>query len=759
MVRDSESGNDPELEACAFQFAARAAEVGVAVEEGGYLKLLNQPAIEQLLFADGQTPSGLGACRIPLESLPQRFQDPQAFQSWRETLLANLPDSTEPPRLWTRTGRLLQIDFSTVENGEDGVFTWSIRDCTTREKAALDLERASRSEKTAKEEKTRLLAMMSHEVRTPMNAILGMTELLLHTPLSREQWNLLDTARTAGESLIGILDNVLDIAKVESGNLPLARRPFSLADLVEGLAEEIAPSVAEAGLEVACVVDAAIPRILEGDPDKVRQVLSNVMGNAVKFTRQGSVTITAEPVERGGESPWFRLSVEDTGTGISGGAVDRVFEPFFQAGIPEDGEREGVGLGLSIVRSFVDLMGGQVTVESFEGRGTRFDVSIPLFATDSAFPMRRAADLEYPEFHAILLSPSERIRVAAGHVFESLGVGCALSRDPEDLTSRLGASDPESRIAVFVDHRLGEAELDWIRHQLSLRRDDLDLSLVVLVPPGFEQPGRRGEALRMFHLPKPLTRRAVAGVFQEIQGKKVEREPGGGEEAPGPSELAGLRVLLVEDRDENRHYLSRVLNWAGVEVDSASDGEIGLIQFRNGSYDLVLTDLDMPGLDGYGLLEGIRTAEREEGWGRVPVVAITAHTDPTTTDRCFKVGMDAFVTKPVGRKDLLRVVGDLARKDPRILVVEDDPRSREVTCQILQDRGFRAEGVATGEAALKRVGVGGIAAVLLDMTLPDISGLEVARRIRTSPRSEGLPVIGVTGHAGQDQAAVCRQAG
>jgi len=307
-----------------------------------------------------------------------------------------------------------------------------------------------------------------------------------------------------------------------------------------------------------------------------------------------------------------------------------------------------------------------------------------------------------------------------------------------------------------VDQRFGDAELDWVRHHVGLRRRDIQLSLAILVPPGYENGGGKDGEVPIYHLHRPLTRRGVAGVLQEVRGDPITREPASEEEPRAQIDLTGLRILVVEDQDQNRQYLTRVLEDAGAALDEASDGEIGLAQFLNGSYDLVLTDLDMPGMDGFQLLEGIRKIEPDH---RTPVVAVTAHTDPATTDRCFRAGMDAFVTKPVGRMDLLQAVRDLTRPTPQVLVVEDDPHSLEVTCQILQREGYRSQAAATGQEALDLVAEGGIDAVLLDMSLPDISGLEVVKEIRKKPGRDLLPVIGVTGHAGSDQAALCREAG
>lgn len=750
---------DTPLETSAFQAAAEVAGVGVAMEEGGKLRLLNQAAKNQLLRGAGQEPGEKEGAKIPLETLQERFRDPEGFATWRNKALTASTEAIEPGRFWTKTGRFLHVDRFAAADEEAEVFVWAIRDRTGRQNTEDHLQEAAEAETAARVAKTQLLAMMSHEVRTPMNAILGMTELLLHTPLSREQWNLLDTARTAGESLIGILDSVLDISKIESGTLPLGQRAFCLADLVEGLVEEMALTAAEAGLEVSCTVDPGIPGILEGDPDKIRQVLTNLLGNAVKFTSQGSVSLSATLAGKGESGPNVCFSIEDTGPGIGSDSVDRVFDPFFQAGTPEHGGMRGVGLGLSIVRSFVELMGGTIDLETLPGKGTRFDVVLPLLASESEFPKRRASDLKYPDFRGFLLSPANRLQNSAAQVFTSLGIPYSVSKDFDALSPLLHRGDGEEKTVVFVDHRVGEAEVSRVQDHLSLGEDDQEAAMVVLVPPGFES-GRTGpEPGRTLFLPKPITRRGVAGVLQELQGKRpyASYDP---EPAPGTGkDLSGLRVLLVEDREENRQYLSQVLQGAGIQVEAASDGEKGLNKYKDDQYDLVLTDLDMPKLSGFRLLEEIRREEDLENRERIPVVAVSAHTDDATSEKCFRMGMDAFVLKPVARDELLQVVADLAWPDPLILVVEDDPNSREFACQILVQKGYRAEGVGNGEAAVRRIGQGGIAAVLLDMGLPGMSGLDVVRRIRSLPLAAELPVIGVTGHVGAGQADLCREAG
>jgi len=404
-------------------------------------------------------------------------------------------------------------------------------------------------------------------------------------------------------------------------------------------------------------------------------------------------------------------------------------------------------------------MDGRLEVESRPGKGTRFQVHIPLKTSKTRFPKRRISDRHYSDFRAILFSPSERVRQASAEVFSALRVPHSISRDPEDLARILDDSDSLQQTVVFLDHRIGSSELDWVRHHLSLRGADLDLSLAMLVPPGYPEPRSDESNIRIFHVSKPLTRRGVAGVFHEVRGGEARRGPPSRTAAEGPSVLKGLKVLLVEDREENRRYLGRVLRAEGIDVDEASDGEIGLIQFTNDTYDLVLTDLDMPGLDGFELLEKIKALELERGEGETPVVAITGHAEQGIPERCFRAGMAAFLTKPVGRREILSVIEDIARVKRPILVVEDDQRNRELTCEILSRRGFYAESVSTGAEALERIGAGGIRAVLLDMTLPDMSGLDVARRIREMPHLGNLPILGVTGRTGADEEARCKEAG
>jgi CheY-like chemotaxis protein len=485
----------------------------------------------------------------------------------------------------------------------------------------------------------------------------------------------------------------------------------------------------------------------------------NLLGNAIKFTRQGSVAVVAEVRETNKEDVWVRITVEDTGSGIPPHVQERIFDPFFQVAGGEEAGGKGVGLGLAISRSFSEIMSGRLDVESTPGKGTRFQVTIPLKVSKAVFPKRRISDQHYSDFHAILLSPSERVRDAAVQVFSSLMVPHSLSRDPEDLVAMLEPLDPDQQTTVFVDHRVGGSEMDWIRHHLALVCSERDLSLVLLVPPGYQEARQPESSLRTFQVIKPLSRRGAAGVFQEVRGVEAPRGPEARTPVRGTTPLKGLRVLLVEDREENRRYLSRVLRTEGVHVDEASEGEIGFMQFENGEYDLVLTDLDMPGIDGFGLLERIKALEAERDSDPVPVVAITGHAEPGVAERCFRAGMSAFLTKPVGRREILTVVEDVVRVKRPILVVEDDERNRKLTCEILARRGFHAESVSNGLDALDRVKAGGVRAVLLDMTLPDISGLEVARKIREVPHLKKLPILGVTGRTGADEEARCRDAG
>ncbi len=743
-------------EAGPFQAAACAVGLGVAVEGPDGLHFLNDRGRELFSLVDAPGAKDRDPPAVSVEALAAKLQDPDAFLAWWRGTGA----PRRRGRFRTIEGQVLEIDVGGAPTTGAGPAVWSIREGGNGVGSQEELLSALRAQEAAGKAKSDLLAMMSHEIRTPMNAILGMTELLLSTPLTRDQWNLLDTVRSAGSSLVGILDGVLEISKVGSGTLPLRTRPFSLVSLLESMAEEMAPLAADNGLELSCRVDARIPDPLEGDPHRIRQIFMNFLGNAVKFTRSGGVLLGAELAGEDEDGVEVRVWVEDTGPGIPSEDLDRIFDPFFQSDRRDLAEGRGVGLGLSIVRSLVEMMRGVIEVRSTPGQGTTFAVALSMGRCEGRFPKRRVSDQTFPEIQGILFSPSERLRSAAAEIFVSVGLTAVISRDPEELVGLLADVDPGRPAVVFADQRLRPEELEWIRHRLSLVRGELDVSLVILIPPGSPQPRRASASSKTYSLHKPMTRRMVAGVLQEIQGEPIAPgEPPESEVDDSAPRLKGLRVLLVEDRAENRFYLAHVLRMVGMHVDEVSDGEIAAYQFRTRPYDVVLTDLHMPEMDGFGLLENIRGFEAQAGRDPVPVIAMTALAVPGISQRCFAAGMDAFLTKPLGRTTLLEAIRDATGRRPLLLVVEDDPRGREVMLRILEREGYRVEGVSAGLAAVERIGQGGVSAVLLDMSLPDIPGLDAARRIRALPHFSRVPIVGVTGHTGADEEARCMAVG
>ena len=455
----------------------------------------------------------------------------------------------------------------------------------------------------ANQAKSTFLATVSHEIRTPMNGVLGMVDILGHTPLSPEQQESLGTIRYSAATLLRIIDDILDFSKIEAGRLALEHLPLSTVELIEGAAETLAPQAVAKGLRLAAYVAPDVPEHVMGDPLRLRQILFNLLGNALKFTEAGTVRLTLERAA----ADALCLKVADTGIGLTAEQRERLFQPFVQADNATTRRFGGTGLGLSIVRRLAEAMGGSVAVESRPDAGSIFSVTLPLVPVEPAAPPRRSLR----NLALVLSLPDADEARAIGGYLESAGATVVLAP-----------------LAGFVGLRVAGTEGPG---QVPM----IDATLAPGSAGGLARPWRRDVLIQA------ATR--AAG--------RTRPNPAAAPTLHKAARLGG-RVLVVDDNSVNRRILARQVELAGASTDTAGGGEEALELVRRGSYDLVLADLQMPGMDGFELARRIRRREEEERLARTPILAVTASAFEEQKVRARAAGMDGLIAKPVGVEQL-----------------------------------------------------------------------------------------------------------
>ncbi len=618
-------------------------------DQQGSIEYVN-PKVEQVLGYSpeelfGHSPSLFRAPDTPVDLYRDMWNTLLNGDEWRGEI-KNLRKSGAP--LW------VLASISPVRNDQNEIsnFVLVYEDIHLRKEAEAELERAKAAADQANRLKSDFLANMSHEIRTPMNAIIGMTHLALKTDLTNKQRDYMDKIKLSSEALLDIINDILDFSKIEAGRVTLERIEFRFEDVLDHLTTVTGDKAHEKSLEFLVAASRDIPEYLIGDPLRLGQVLINLVNNAIKFTHRGEVLITASILDRVENRVRLRVSVRDTGIGMTKVQCDRLFQPFVQADGSMTRKYGGTGLGLSICKHLVELMGGSITVESEPGRGSVFQFTLSL-QVGAGVGRRKRLIPKLAGLRTLVVDDNAQAREILSQALEEFSLRVTIAASADEAFELLSTADKRDpfRLVLTDLHMPGRNGIDLCRTISRSVSISTRPKLILVTAFGRDDIRSHYRDIEIDgFLPKPFNASLIYDLLINVADIDIEAtsEPTAKSQVPEIPDLRGMRVLLVEDNDMNRQVALELMKAAGISVALANNGAqaVKILSESVGPspFDIVLMDLQMPEMDGYTATRRLRADPRFEN---LPIVAMTAHAMVEERKRCLDAGMNDHLAKPI----------------------------------------------------------------------------------------------------------------